>query len=63
MRIKHWGIYTSMYEEYQVEIPQVAVCDQPFFPDDRRPFLRYWIGQPSAVALGLMQGASWLATA
>jgi GNAT superfamily N-acetyltransferase len=34
----------------------VAVYDQSFFPDDRRAFLRYWICQPDAVALGLLQG-------
>ncbi len=29
--------------------------DQPFFPDDRRAFLRAWIGQTGAAALGLVQ--------
>jgi len=29
--------------------------DQAFFPDDRRAFLRAWIGQPGAAALGLVQ--------
>ena len=29
--------------------------DRPFFPDDRRAFLRAWIGQPGAAALGLVQ--------
>lgn len=29
--------------------------DRPFFPDDRCAFLRAWIGQPGAAALGLVQ--------
>ena len=29
--------------------------DRPFFPDDRRAFLRAWIGQTGAAALGLVQ--------
>jgi ribosomal protein S18 acetylase RimI-like enzyme len=39
-----------------IPFEEIAVYDQPFFPDDRRPFLRYWICQPSAGALGLLQG-------
>lgn len=33
----------------------VAAYDRPFFPDDRQAFLRAWIGQPGAAALGLVQ--------
>jgi GNAT superfamily N-acetyltransferase len=34
----------------------VVAYDRPFFPDDRRTFLRAWIDQPGAAALGLLQG-------
>lgn len=30
----------------------VAAYDAPFFPADRRPFLRAWLAQPDAAALG-----------
>ena len=30
--------------------------DRPFFPDDRQEFLRHWVRQPGAVALGLLRG-------
>jgi hypothetical protein len=30
----------------------VAAYDQPFFPADRRPFLRHWLAQGDATALG-----------
>jgi len=33
----------------------VVAYDRPFFPDDRRAFLRAWIDQPGASALGLLQ--------
>jgi GNAT superfamily N-acetyltransferase len=29
--------------------------DQPFFPDDRREFLKNWIAQPRGIALGILQ--------
>ena len=29
--------------------------DRPFFPDDRQEFLRHWVRQPGAVALGLLR--------
>ena len=29
--------------------------DRPFFPDDRQEFLRHWVHQPGAVALGLLR--------
>ena len=34
----------------------VVAYDRPFFPDDRLTFLRAWIDQPDAVALGVLQG-------
>jgi hypothetical protein len=34
----------------------VMAYDRPFFPDDRLTFLRAWIDQPDAAALGLLQG-------
>ncbi|MFZ4478259.1 MAG: GNAT family N-acetyltransferase [Rhodoferax sp.] len=33
----------------------IAAYDQPFFPDDRRAFLRCWLKPPGGIALGLMQ--------
>lgn len=33
----------------------VATYDRPFFPDDRSRFLRHWIGQARATALGLLE--------
>lgn len=38
-----------------VPIEALDAYDQAFFPDDRRAFLRAWIGQPGAAALGLVQ--------
>lgn len=33
---------------------QVCAYDKPFFPDDRRQFLKCWIIQPQSTALGLV---------
>jgi GNAT superfamily N-acetyltransferase len=36
-------------------VDTVVAYDRAFFPDDRRAFLRAWIDQPGASALGLLQ--------
>ena len=30
--------------------------DRPFFPEDRSPFIKFWISQPDCTALGIMRG-------
>ncbi len=35
---------------------EIHAYDKPFFPDDRKQFLRCWIGQPQSAALGLVVG-------
>lgn len=39
-----------------VPFDEVAAYDQPFFPDDRRAFLRCWVDLPDATALGILEG-------
>lgn len=41
-----------------VPFAAVAAYDRPFFPDDRRAFLRRWVTQPGAVALGVMRNGA-----
>ena len=36
----------------------IYLYDRPFFPDDRRQFLKCWINQPQGIALGIVQGGS-----
>ncbi|MDD2926227.1 GNAT family N-acetyltransferase, partial [Rhodoferax sp.] len=38
-----------------VPLEDIAAYDQPLFPDNRVAFLRCWVDQPGAVALGLVQ--------
>ncbi len=37
-----------------ISFEDVAAYDQPFFPDDRKGFLRSWLNQPGCTALGIM---------
>jgi hypothetical protein len=34
---------------------EICAYDKPFFPDNRKPFLRCWIDQPQSTALGLLR--------
>jgi GNAT superfamily N-acetyltransferase len=39
-----------------IPFDEICAYDQPFFPDDRTQFLKYWLDQPGSVALGLVIG-------
>lgn len=38
-----------------VAFDDICAYDKPFFPDNRREFLRFWIDQPQCTALGIVQ--------
>lgn len=42
----------------QVPFEIIHAYDAPFFPDDRRTFLKAWLRQPGSVALGVLKGKS-----
>lgn len=37
---------------------EIWAYDKPFFPDNRRQFLRYWIDQPQSTALGIIRNGA-----
>lgn len=45
----------AVVELSTVPFDELAAYDGPFFPDERRRFLRRWVAQPHASALGLRQ--------
>lgn len=38
----------------RVPFAAIAAYDRPFFPDDRRGFLKAWLNQPESIALGIL---------
>jgi hypothetical protein len=36
-------------------LDEICAYDKPFFPDNRKPFLRCWIDQPQSAALGILR--------
>jgi ribosomal protein S18 acetylase RimI-like enzyme len=38
-----------------IPFDEICAYDTPFFPDDRRQFLKCWIAQPRSTALGILQ--------
>jgi GNAT superfamily N-acetyltransferase len=38
-----------------IPFDEIVAYDQPFFPDDRRHFLKCWIDQPQSTALGILR--------
>ncbi|MGZ5044775.1 MAG: GNAT family N-acetyltransferase [Methylobacter sp.] len=60
--IRYQGIGGGHYSADSGTVPLSAlvfddICayDQPFFPDNRREFLRSWINQPQSTALGILR--------